>query len=130
MFIDTSAIIAILRNEPEEAHFLGRIDHASHIVTSPVVVLETVMRLSTLIPCSVDKARTITHAFLAEIGARILPISAQTGDHAINAFARFGKGQGHPAQLNLGDCFSYAIAKEHGIALLYKGSDFLKTDLA
>ena len=128
MFIDTSAIIAILRNEPEETHFLGRIDHASHIVTSPVVVLETVMRLSTLIPCSVDKARTITHDFLAEIGARILPISAQTGDHAINAFARFGKG--HPAQLNLGDCFSYAMAKEHGIALLYKGSDFLKTDLA
>ena len=128
MFIDTSAIIAILRNEPEETHFLGRIDHASHIVTSPVVVLETVMRLSTLIPCSVDKARTITHDFLAEIGARILPISAQTGDHAINAFARFGKGR--PAQLNLGDCFSYAMAKEHGIALLYKGSDFLKTDLA
>ncbi len=119
-----------MRNEPEEAHFLGRIDHASHIVTSPVVVLETVMRLSTLIPCSVDKARTITHDFLAEIGARILPISAQTGDHAINAFARFGKGQGHPAQLNLGDCFSYAMAKEHGIALLYKGNDFLKTDLA
>jgi len=130
MFIDTSAIIAILRNEPEEAHFLGRIDHASHIVTSPVVVLETVMRLSTLIPCGADKARTITHDFLAEIGARILPISAQTGDHAINAFARYGKGQGHPAQLNLGDCFSYAMAKEHGIALLYKGSDFLKTDLA
>jgi ribonuclease VapC len=130
MFIDTSAIIAILRNEPEEAHFLGRIDHASHIVTSPVVVLETVMRLSTLIPCSVDKARTITHDFLAEIGARIIPISAQTGDHAINAFARYGKGQGHPAQLNLGDCFSYSMAKEHGIALLYKGSDFLKTDLA
>ena len=130
MFIDTSAIIAILRNEPEEVHFLGRIDHASHIVTSPVVVLETVMRLSTLIPCSVDKARTITQDFLAEIGARILPISAQTGDHAINAFARYGKGQGHPAQLNLGDCFSYAMAKEHGIALLYKGSDFLKTDLA
>ena len=130
MFIDTSAIIAILRNEPEETHFLGRIDHASHIVTSPVVVLETVMRLSTLIPCSVDKARTITHDFLAEIGARILPISAQTGDQAINAFARYGKGQGHPAQLNLGDCFSYAMAKEHGIALLYKGNDFLKTDLA
>lgn len=130
MFIDTSAIIAILGNEPEEAHFPGRIDHASHIVTSPVIVLETVMRLSTLIPCSVDTARTITHDFLAEIGAGILPISAQTGDHAINAFARFGKGQGHPAQLNPGDCFSYAMAKEHSIALLCKGSDFLKTDLA
>ncbi len=130
MFIDTSAIIAILRQEPEEALFLKRIEQAHTIFTSPVVVLETVMRLSTLIPCSVEKAKKITQDFLTEIGAQILPIGDTTGDHAIDAFARYGKGQGHPAQLNLGDCFSYAVAKEHGAKLLYKGDDFLRTDLA
>ena len=127
MFIDTSAIIAILRQEPEEAYFLNRIERASHIITSPVVVLETVMRLSTLGPCSVEKAKEITKDFLAEMGASILPIGDETG---IDAFARYGKGQGHPAQLNLGDCFSYAVAKEQGLGLLYKGDDFLRTDLA
>ena len=44
--------------------------------------------------------------------------------------ARFGKGSGHPAQLNLGDCFAYAMAKQHGVPLLYKGDDFSQTDLA
>jgi ribonuclease VapC len=130
MFIDTSAIIAILRQEPEEAYFLNRIERASHSITSPVVVLETVMRLSTLVPCSVEKAKEITKDFLAEIGASILPIGEETSNDAIAAFARYGKGQGHPAQLNLGDCFSYAVAKEQGLGLLYKGDDFLRTDLA
>ena len=130
MFIDTSAIIAILRQEPEEAHFLSRIERASDIITLPVVVLEAVMRLSTLIPCSVEKAKAIMQDFLAEIGATVVPIGEESDIHAIDAFARYGKGQGHPAQLNLGDCFSYAVAKEHGVALLYKGDDFLRTDLA
>jgi ribonuclease VapC len=48
---------------------------------------------------------------------------------AIRAFSQFGKGR-HPARLNLGDCFSYACAKEHGLRLLYKGADFAQTDLA
>ncbi|MFM8608116.1 MAG: type II toxin-antitoxin system VapC family toxin [Hyphomicrobiales bacterium] len=130
MFIDTSAIIAILRQEPEEMLFLSRIERADHVYTSPVVVLETVMRLSTLVPCSVEKAKLITQSFLSEIGAHITPVTEHTADHAIDAFARYGKGQGHPAQLNLGDCFSYAAAKESGVALLYKGDDFLRTDLA
>jgi ribonuclease VapC len=78
----------------------------------------------------VEKAKSITKDFLAEIGATIVPISAETSDHAITAFAHYGKGQGHPAQLNLGDCFSYAVAKEQRVTLLYKGADFLKTDLA
>jgi ribonuclease VapC len=130
MFIDTSAIIAILRQEPEAAHLLSRIEQANHIITSPAAVLEAVMRLTTLIPCSVEKAKIITKGFLVEIRASILPISEETGDHAIDAFARYGKGQGHPAQLNFGDCFSYAVAKENGVALLYKGDDFLQTNLA
>ena len=119
MFIDSSAIIAILRGEPEEASFLARIERADRVLTSPVVVLETVMRLSSLIPCSVDRAKAITEDFLAEIGAKLLPIGAETGSLAIDAFARYGKGQGRQAQLNLGDCLSYAVAKEHGVPLIY-----------
>ena len=54
---------------------------------------------------------------------------AQEAQTALAAFSRFGKGRGHPAQLNLGDCFAYAMAKNHRLALLFKGEDFDKTDI-
>lgn len=130
LFIDTSAIIAILRQEPEEAQLVGRLERADAVFTSPIVVLESVMRISTLVPCRVEKAKDIVDQFLFEVSATILPVGEEAGRQAISAFANYGKGQGHPAQLNLGDCLSYAVAKEHGLELLYKGDDFSKTDLA
>ena len=58
-----------------------------------------------------------------------MPISSQEADAALDAFSRFGKGQGHPAQLNMGDCFAYAVAKNRRVPLLYKGNDFVHTDV-
>lgn len=59
-----------------------------------------------------------------------ISITPEIGELAISAMARYGKGRGHPAQLNFGDCFSYACAKAAGVPLLYVGSDFARTDLA
>jgi ribonuclease VapC len=59
-----------------------------------------------------------------------LGITPADGDAALEAFERFGKGRNHPAQLNLADCFAYAMAKTHGVPLLFKGDDFDKTDIA
>jgi ribonuclease VapC len=67
--------------------------------------------------------------FLALAGIAVAPIEASAAHAALDAFARYGKGTQHPAQLNLGDCFAYAQAKSSGAALLFKGDDFSKTDV-
>lgn len=64
----------------------------------------------------------------AKIG--IESVGEDSVDMLAEAFVRYGKGSGHPAKLNLGDCFSYAIAKKAGVPLLYKGADFAQTDMA
>ena len=71
-------------------------------------------------------------ASVSRPGASIatLPIDRTRRHAALAAYARYGKGSGHPARLNLGDCFAYAMAKQHGVPLLYKGDDFSQTDLA
>lgn len=86
------------------------------------------MRLSTMLAIEPLVAETAIEAFLRE--AEIVPIGADDAKLAIQAFSDYGKGRGHPAQLNLADCLSYACAKGHGSVLLYKGNDFSHTDLA
>jgi len=66
---------------------------------------------------------------LAATGTSIVPIADAHASAAIDAFARYGKGQGHPAQLNMSDCFAYAVAAGHGAAMLYTGHDFAHTDI-
>ena len=88
------------------------------------------MRLTTklsLDPLEVE--RRIEH-FLSEAGITIIPIEEADGRLAVQAFRDYGKGRGHPAQLNLADCLSYACARNRGLPLLYKGEDFARTDLA
>ena len=67
--------------------------------------------------------------FAAGAGIAVVPISPVEVELALSAFARFGKGQGHPVQLNMGDCFAYAAARHHGAAVLCKGSDVAQTDI-
>lgn len=62
-------------------------------------------------------------------GIELIPITAKEGETTLAAVSRYGKGRGHPAQLNLGDCFAYAAAKNHRRALLFKGDDFDQTDI-
>ena len=86
------------------------------------------MAMSTLTG-SCASAMTEIRRFLQESKVTVVPLDEAHLLEAALARDRFGKGTGHPAQLNLGDCISYAVAKSAGVALLYKGGDFAKTDL-
>jgi ribonuclease VapC len=79
---------------------------------------------------SVAEAREDVMEFLGMAGIRVVAIDQADADTALDAFSRYGKGRGHPAQLNLGDCFAYAVTRNRGVPLLFKGDDFSKTDIA
>lgn len=130
MFVDTSVVVAILSGESDAAYWSSRIEEAPSKVTSALVALEAAMRLSTLLAIEPTIVGATIDAFLREAEIEIVPIAGDEARLAIQAFVDYGKGRGHPAQLNLADCLSYACAKGRGVPLLYKGNDFLHTDLA
>ena len=129
MFIDTSVIVAILSDEADAAEWLEMID-AGGGLTSALVILESAMRLSSKLKLDPLVVESRIQAFLDEAGIDVVPTDRATASFAVKAFADHGKGRGHPAQLNMADCLSYACAKRQGVGLLYKGSDFAHTDLA
>jgi len=129
MFVDTSAVVAILLGEEDARDLSQRLENARQRLTSPLVILEATMRLSTKLDIDLLEVETMIDAFLAEGEIEIVPIGHEDGRAAVRAFAQYGKGRGHPARLNLADCLSYACAKNRNLPLLYKGGDFAQTDL-
>ena len=129
MFIDTSVFIAIIAKEPEKSEFIAKIAHARRRYTSPLVVLETVMRASSLLKIQVKEAGALMNELIAESQITVVGISGRMGQLAVDAFDRYGKGRGHPAQLNLAHCMGYACAKAYRAPILFKGRDFSHTDL-
>lgn len=129
MFVDASAIVAILDREPEAAAFLDTLQTAAAPITSAVAIYEAVLGLARRRRGTAAVSRQDVHDLLTATGIRIVPITAEQADAALVAHARFGKGTGHPAQLNMGDCFAYATAQAHGVGLLFKGNDFIHTDI-
>lgn len=124
MFIDTSALVAIILREPEFETLVERLDTARTRYTSPLVILEAAMVLTSYLKQDVPAVRAIVLQVLQAANIEIVPIDARMADLAIEAFDRYGT-----AKLNMGDCMSHAAAKAHGVPLLYKGDDFSKTDL-
>jgi ribonuclease VapC len=125
MVIDTSALLAILRKEPERDRL------AAAIVGDPSRLVSAATVLETAIVIESKYGVTGTMDFdllLLTIQARIEPVSEDHVRIGRLAYRQFGKGR-HPAGLNYGDCFSYALAKISGEPLLFKGSDFSQTDL-
>jgi ribonuclease VapC len=129
MFIDASAIVAILTREPGADELTDRLEQATHPITSAIAVFEAAAGLCRKRHASVDEAQADIADFLQAVRIARVPIAAQEASIALSAFSRYGKGRGHPAQLNLGDCFAYAVAKNHRTTLLFKGDDFSKTDI-
>jgi ribonuclease VapC len=127
--LDASAIVAILTGEPEGDALTEALGRASEITTSPVAVYEATLGLVRILRRSVADAETDVMEFLRLARVVVQPIRPETTHVALEAFARYGKGRGHPARLNLGDCFIYAQAKAGGASLLFKGNDFSKTDI-
>jgi len=128
VFIDTSVIVAILSKEPDATEFANQIEAAEGL-TSALVILESAMILSTKLGLDPVVVETRIQAFLDEARIKLAPMDAATASLAVKAFADYGKGRGHPAQLNLADCLSYACARAQGVPLLYKGKDVSHTDL-
>lgn len=125
MFVDASAIVAILTREPEA----DLIEQARQPITSPIAVFEAVAGLCRKRHASVDEALSDLREFLELARIQLVAITAEDGETALLAFGRYGKGRGHPAQLNMGDCFAYAVARTHRATLLFKGEDFSRTDI-
>jgi len=126
MIVDTSALVAILYREPEAAAFVQLIHDADVCRLSVASHLELFMVVeSQLGPEGTRQAQ----AFIRRAGIVLEPVTVEQDDLARQAFVDFGKGR-HPAGLNFGDCFSYALAKATGEPLLFKGTDFAKTDVA
>lgn len=127
MIIDTSALIAILHLEPEARRLLEAIRAADRRAMSAATLVEVGIVAEAL--AGSEGARELDAA-LTRLKIEIEPLSESHASYARRAFRRYGKGQGHPAQLNFGDCFAYALAKATGEPLLFKGGDFAKTDIA
>lgn len=125
MVLDTSAVLAVLFDEPERPDFVRT------IARSP----RTLISSATLVECSIvvearhgEAAGRELDLLLHRAGVRTVAVDAEQALLARAAWRRYGKGR-HPAGLNFGDVFSYALARAKGEALLYKGDDFAKTDI-
>ena len=124
--VDSSALIAILRREPETDSFLQVIAASDGCLLSSISLLETRMVLAGRGGDATSWAEL--DALIARAGMQIVAQDNAQAEAARAAFLRYGKGR-HPAGLNLGDCASYALAKVRELPLLFKGDDFPRTDL-
>ncbi len=126
MIIDSSAIVAILRRESPGAACLKAIEQASGLLFSAASLLETSIVLD-------NKGDHVNSAdldfFLVNYSIQIVPVTEAQAKIARVAHHRFGRGSGHPARLNFGDCFAYALARDRNEPLLFVGNDFVHTDI-
>ena len=126
MIIDASVLVAILTHEPESRAFaraiktvaVRRVSAATYVEASAVID----GRRDPVLSSSLDR-------LISVMRIEVVPFSVRQAQLAREAYQRFGRGSGHPARLNLGDCFSYALARDLGEPLLFKGGDFALTDI-
>lgn len=128
LFVDASAIVAMIAREPEAGSFAERLGYPDTSHTSPIALWEAVRAVERVRGVDVAEARALVDAFITDGAIRVMPIGAQEGRSALDAHDAYGKGR-HPAALNMGDCFAYACAKTLGASILFKGEDFARTDL-
>ena len=125
MVLDTSAVLAVLLGEPDAAGFAAAIQQASPRLMSAATLLETSIVIEAR--KGEEGARDLD-LFIHKAGVEIVPVDVEQAEVARIAWRKFGKGR-HPASLNYGDCFAYALARGSNSFLLYKGEDFSRTDL-
>ena len=125
MIVDSSAILAILFSEPDASVFAKAISEAESCKISAATFVEVAVVVEAH---TKDSGSRQLDAFLRRAGIEIQSVTEEQAHLARQAYSDFGKGR-HPAGLNFGDCFSYALAKATGEPLLFKGNDFSKTDM-
>jgi ribonuclease VapC len=127
VIVDTSALFAIMADEPERADFLAAI----HAVPSVKISAATYVELGVVIDARRDPLDTrALDDLLRHLRVEVAPFTGDQAMVARAAYRDFGRGSGHPARLNFGDCFSYALSGVSGEPLLFKGNDFGHTDVA
>ncbi len=123
--LDTSAIIAVLADEPERPEFVDAVASTDRCLISTATLVE----IGIVVAVRFGPAGShYLSKFLARAAVESRTLDAEQADAAVTAYQRFGKGR-HPVGLNFGDCFSYALAHTTGAPLLYKGNDFAQTDI-
>lgn len=129
IFVDTSAVVAILAGEPEAGSLAAKLDVEPERISAGHVILEASMRLASLLGLAPAVADGLVASLIREAEVTIVPITEEIAHVSVIAFERYGKGRGAVANLNLGDCLSYACATTHGARMLAKGHDFAQTDV-
>lgn len=126
MIVDSSALIAIIWLEDGNEKFVRTLAATSNSAISSSTLLEAriVAQRS-----GFDGAESNLTALVSDHAIEIVPFSESQQQIAADAHRKYGRGSGHPARLNFGDCFAYALAKERGEPLLFKGKDFAETDI-
>jgi len=126
MIVDSSVVIAILRGEPEAPTFAEAMENASSLHMS----VGTLFEASIVADGFRDPILSARFDEIVEIPKMVIePVTIEQARIARQAYRDYGKGSGHPANLNFGDCFSYALAREKREPILFKGDDFVHTDL-
>ncbi|MDP2297706.1 MAG: type II toxin-antitoxin system VapC family toxin [Pseudolabrys sp.] len=126
MVVDSSAVVAIVRDEPDAADLIAMLDSADGAIMSAVSLVETNL---VVIGRRLGADPQRIGLLLDSLGIATVDVTVEQAHIAVAAFLRYGKGR-HPARLNIADCFTYALAKSRNLPLLFKGADFLQTDIA
>jgi ribonuclease VapC len=124
--IDTSALVAIATREPEREKFLYRCLNDDSLQLSSAGYLEVAIVLDNRSDPILSKQ---LDQLLERLSISVVPVTPDQARIARRAHREYGRGSGHPARLNFGDCFSYALSKDTGEPLLFKGDDFSRTDV-
>jgi ribonuclease VapC len=127
MFIDASALTALLTDEDEARELLARLQQTGTRLTSPLAAGEAAIAVRRVLDLSVSEAAEAVESYLGLMAIEMVAVPPQTARLALDAFDRFGEGR-HPARLNFGDCFAYACARHLGQPLMFKGADFPQTE--
>ena len=126
MIVDSSVIIAIFKREPDWSTLADALDRADHVILSAASYLESAVVIdgwkNPILSAELDE-------IIVQFGIAIEPVTAEQAKIARQAYRDYGRGSGHAANLNFGDCFSYALARARREPLLFKGADFALTDV-
>jgi len=129
LILDSSAIVAVICREPGYEQLLRKIALARTVAIGAPTVAEAQMVLDIKLGSKRGRdGAALVDQFVAEIQALIIPFARNHISIFFDAFRRYGKGR-HPARLNMGDCFTYAVAKAAGMQVLYVGDDFTHSDI-
>jgi ribonuclease VapC len=129
IFVDASVLVAIVAEEGDGPDFYFLVTGQERRVTSPIAVYEAALAIRRVRSVSLDEAILVLTDFLVQNAFEIAAVTREDALAALSAFTRYGKGEGRPGKLNMGDCFAYGMAVRRSLDLLYKGTDFAGTDL-